>query len=112
MCSANAVNTAIDFKTITIAYSISALVVSLVLLLYLFVALFYFVKNCLKVVQCIEINCVCTILFEMLYNVHTYYSFDKIIVLGSFDCCLFFISDFFEDTCAFNLTCGYLGVTK
>ena len=57
MFSANAVSTAIDFKTITIGYSISALVVTLVLLLYLFAALFRFVKNCLKVLQCIEINC-------------------------------------------------------
>ena len=57
MFSAVAVSTAIDFKTITIAYSISALVVSIVLLLYLFAALFYFVKNCVKILQCIEINC-------------------------------------------------------
>ena len=71
MFSADAVSTAINFKTITMTYSGSALVVSLVLLLCLLAAYFYFVKNCLMFLQCIEINCVfaCTILFEMLYIV-------------------------------------------
>ena len=77
MFSATAVSTAIEFKTITIAYSISALVISLVLLLYLFAAFFYFVKNCLKVLQCIEINCMfvpfslkcCTMYIHMYFMV-------------------------------------------
>ena len=41
MFSANAVSIAINFKTITIAYSVSTLAVSFVLLLCLFAALFY-----------------------------------------------------------------------
>ena len=138
MFSANAVNTAIDFKTITIAYSSSTLVVSLVILLYLFAVHFCFVKSCLKVLQCIEINCVfaplslkfCTMYIHMyisilclnfsfcwqiflIWLVFLIKTFDKITVLGSFDCCLFFFtSNIFKDTCAFNIKCGYLLVTK
>ena len=48
MFLANSVSTAIDFKTITIAQSVSALVVTLVLLLYLFAALFYKQKQTLN----------------------------------------------------------------
>ena len=43
MYSANAFSTTINFKTTTIAYSVSALVISLALSLCLFAAIFYYV---------------------------------------------------------------------
>ena len=62
--------TAINFKTSAIAYSVSGLVVYLVLLLYLSAAVFYFVKDCLMFLQCMYIHTYINCVFAPYHTVY------------------------------------------